>query len=165
MRFLADENVDQQIVTALRNAGHDVSYVAELEPGRDDAFVLDKANQENRLLITADKDFGEMIVHQQCLSTGVILLRLEGLSNQYKVALALRAIEENRDCLSGHLVVVEAGQTRTRPLKDFYESDEATLQKQRAVGERIAEGEYPERDSKPIWERTSQQRQRLERER
>jgi predicted nuclease of predicted toxin-antitoxin system len=117
MRFLADESIDQPIVAALRKAGYDVSYIAELEPGLDDAAVLAKANQEGRLLLTADKDFGEMVVRQQSLGTGVILLRLAGLSNQYKAALALRAIQENSDRLSGHLVVVRAERVRIRPLR------------------------------------------------
>ena len=117
MRFVADESVDLPIVQAIREAGYDVTYVAELAPGIDDATVLEEANREGRLLLTADKDFGEMVVRQQRLSTGVILLRLAGLSNQHKAVLTLRAIQENSDRLAGHLLVIGAGQVRIRPIR------------------------------------------------
>ena len=61
MNLLADEGVDRQIVALLRQAGHDVLYIAELEPGIADQTVFDKANRLNALLITADKDFGELV--------------------------------------------------------------------------------------------------------
>ncbi len=57
MKFLADENIDRQIVAALRQSGHDVTYVAELDPGITDDQVLDIATREGLLLLTADKDF------------------------------------------------------------------------------------------------------------
>ena len=117
MQFVADESVDQPIVQTLREAGYDVLYVAELAPGLDDAAVLDSANREGRLLLTADKDFGEIVVREQRLSTGVILLRLAGLSNQRKAMLTLRAIQENSDRLAGHLLVIGAGQARIRPIR------------------------------------------------
>jgi predicted nuclease of predicted toxin-antitoxin system len=117
MQFVADESVDQPIVQTLREAGYDVLYVAELAPGLDDAAVLDSANREGRLLLTADKDFGKIVVREQRLSTGVILLRLAGLSNQRKAMLTLRAIQENSDRLAGHLLVIGAGQVRIRPIQ------------------------------------------------
>ena len=117
MQFVADESVDQPIVQTLREAGYDVLYVAELAPGLDDAAVLDSANREGRLLLTADKDFGEIVVREQRLSTGVILLRLAGLSNQREAMLTLRAIQENSDRLAGHLLVIGAGQVRIRPIR------------------------------------------------
>ena len=61
MKFLADEGVDKQIVDRLRQDGHSVWYVAEMEPGISDDEVLTIANQENAILLTADKDFGELI--------------------------------------------------------------------------------------------------------
>jgi len=52
MNFLADESVDQQIVDRLREDGHTVVYVAEMDPGIDDKDVLNAANQQMALLIT-----------------------------------------------------------------------------------------------------------------
>jgi len=120
MQFVADESVDQPIVQTLREAGYDVLYVAELAPGLDDAAVLDSANREGRLLLTADKDFGEIVVREQRLSTGVILLRLAGLSNQRKAMLTLRAIQENAERLIGHIAVVGVGRVRVRPIRQWW---------------------------------------------
>lgn len=60
MNLLADESVDEQIVQRLRREGFDVSYVAEMEAGIPDELVLDRSNEANALLLTADKDFGEV---------------------------------------------------------------------------------------------------------
>ena len=80
MNFLADESVDQQIVDRLREDGHFVVYVAEMDPGIDDKDVLYAANQQMALLITADKGFGELVFRQRLVSKGVVLVRLAGLS-------------------------------------------------------------------------------------
>ncbi|HEY7213015.1 MAG TPA: DUF5615 family PIN-like protein [Thermoanaerobaculia bacterium] len=71
MRFLADESVDRQIVAQLRKQGHEVLYVAELDPGIDDVFILEQAVQLGSLLITADKDFGELVYRQKRARRGV----------------------------------------------------------------------------------------------
>ena len=61
MNFIADENIDKQIVDRLRSDGHSVLYVFEMDPGISDDQVLEIANKSNALLITADTDFGELI--------------------------------------------------------------------------------------------------------
>ncbi len=73
MKFLSDESVDRQIVDRLRQDGHSVSYVIEMEPGISDDTVLNLANKEAALLLTADKDFGEMVFRQGRSNQGVIL--------------------------------------------------------------------------------------------
>lgn len=57
MKFLADESVDYQIVDHLRQNGHEIWYVAEMEPGISDDAVLDEANKKMAILLTSDKDF------------------------------------------------------------------------------------------------------------
>jgi len=61
VNILADESIDRQIVDILRLDGHHVWYVSELDPGISDDDVLELANQNSAILITADRDFGEMI--------------------------------------------------------------------------------------------------------
>jgi predicted nuclease of predicted toxin-antitoxin system len=80
MNLFADEGVDRAVVDRLRQEGHDVVYVAELSPSIGDAQVLQQANDSGSLLITTDKDFGELVFRLGRLHTGVILLRLAGLS-------------------------------------------------------------------------------------
>jgi predicted nuclease of predicted toxin-antitoxin system len=70
MKLLADESVDQQIVDRLRKDGHEVWYVTEMEPGISDDLVLKKTNQEMAILLTADKDFGELVFRLNRISKG-----------------------------------------------------------------------------------------------
>ncbi|MCU0589183.1 MAG: DUF5615 family PIN-like protein [Syntrophobacteraceae bacterium] len=84
---MADENVDRQIVERLRQDGHEVWYVAEMDPGVSDQEVLTFANNEQAVLLTADKDFGELVYRQELVNPGVILLRLAGLSPDVKAEL------------------------------------------------------------------------------
>lgn len=64
----------------LRNEGHAVIYVAEMEPGITDDSVLNAANKESAVLVAADKDFGEIVFRQGRSSSGVVLIRLAGIS-------------------------------------------------------------------------------------
>ena len=84
MNLLCDEGVDRPIVSYLREQGHSIFYVAELEPGVDDQFVLSKSAELNAPLVTTDKDFGELVFRQKLTSAGVILLRLAGLTPDAK---------------------------------------------------------------------------------
>ena len=95
MNFVADEGVDRQIVERLRADGHSVLYVAEMAPGITDDVVLSRANQESALLLTADKDFGEMVYRQYRLASGVVLIRLAGLSSAQKTQIVASAIADH----------------------------------------------------------------------
>ena len=72
MKLFADESVDKSIVDRLREDGHTVSYIAELTPSIDDDAVLRQANQSGSLLITADKDFGELVFRMRRVHAGVV---------------------------------------------------------------------------------------------
>ena len=95
MNFLADEGVDRQIVSRLREAGHFVNYVAELEPGMSDDILLSQANQDNAVLLTADKDFGELVFRLRRHSYGIVLIRLPGLSPDKKGEIVLNTINKH----------------------------------------------------------------------
>ncbi|PYS92664.1 MAG: hypothetical protein DMF64_08285 [Acidobacteria bacterium] len=96
MNLLADENVDRQIVERLRLDGHEVLYIAEMERGISDETVLERANERAALLLTADKDFGELIFRARRLSTGgVVLLRLAGLSAEAKAEIVADAFRDH----------------------------------------------------------------------
>src|SRR5687768_2663010 len=95
MKFLADEGVDRQIVDMLRAAGHTVQYVAEMESGIADDLVLNRANEQGALLITEDKDFGELVFRQALVHHGVTLVRLHGLSSEAKAQIVADAIAQH----------------------------------------------------------------------
>jgi predicted nuclease of predicted toxin-antitoxin system len=115
MNLLADESVDRQIVERLRQDGHDVLYIAEIDPSVSDNAVLDLANKKNALLITVDKDFGEIVFRDGRLSSdGVVLLRLAGLSAENKVKIVSEAFQENMREFPGHFSVIAPGRIRIR---------------------------------------------------
>lgn len=72
MVFLADESCDFHIVRALRGAGHDVCAVSESSPRVEDSEVIALAAQQNRVLLTEDKDFGQLVFAAAAPSAGVV---------------------------------------------------------------------------------------------
>ncbi len=93
MNLLADESVDKSIVVRLRQDGYNVWYVTEISPSITDDMVLQQANDQQSLLITADKDFGEMVYRQGLVHTGVVLLRLAGLTATTKAAIVSKVFD------------------------------------------------------------------------
>ena len=75
MRFLADESCDFSVVRALRNAGHEVTAVAEISPRAEDTEVLRLAFREEKILLTEDKDFGQLVFAHSKKTRGVIFFR------------------------------------------------------------------------------------------
>ena len=114
MTLFADEGVDRQVVVRLRAEGHEVRYVAEMEPGIADDVVLKQSRETSSLLITADKDFGELVFRQGQATTGVLLLRLAGLTSPAKGAIVSAAIQDHGSELGGAFSVLSHGGLRIR---------------------------------------------------
>ena len=66
MNLLADENMARQVVERLRQDGHQIEYITEGPRGRDDTDIIDLANRSAAIVLTDDKDFGELVVRQVC---------------------------------------------------------------------------------------------------
>ncbi|MEM8901798.1 MAG: DUF5615 family PIN-like protein, partial [Bacteroidota bacterium] len=81
------------IVDAIRNRGHDITYIVEMERGISDEEVPKLATTENRILITRDKDFGELAFFKKKLHSGIILNRLAGLSGSRKIEILLSVLQ------------------------------------------------------------------------
>ena len=76
MRLLVDENFPGLAVKAIRSRGHELVWIREDAPGISDQAVLSRATTEGRILITFDKDFGEIAFRGgQEMARGIILLR------------------------------------------------------------------------------------------
>jgi predicted nuclease of predicted toxin-antitoxin system len=114
VKLVADEGVDRQIVEHLRQDGHEVLYVAELDPGIEDEIVLRMAMTEGALLITADKDFGELIFRQQRLSGGVFLIRLAGYPPNKKAELVAASLAEHGSEMLNAFTVLSPRNLRIR---------------------------------------------------
>ena len=116
MQFLADENFPAAAVSAIRAAGLDVTWVRTDSPGVDDEAVLAQAFRENRVLLTFDLDFGELVVHRGAASScGVVLFRIVGRA--LKVGDTVATTLRSRDDWEGHFSVVEPGRVRMRRLR------------------------------------------------
>jgi predicted nuclease of predicted toxin-antitoxin system len=114
VNFLVDENVDKQIADSLRLMGHNVEYVAEKDAGISDDEVLEMANEKTALLLTADKDFGELVFRQRRVTSGVVLIRLAGLSPTRKAEIVVSAIKKHGTELKNSFSVITPGSIRIR---------------------------------------------------
>ena len=116
MRFLADENVPRAAVEGLRGAGHDVSWVRTEAPGASDEEVLSRARREERVLVTLDKDFGELVLKRGAgASHGVVLIRLQAAGPRQLAASVVAALSARADW-EGHFSVVGEERVRMRRL-------------------------------------------------
>jgi predicted nuclease of predicted toxin-antitoxin system len=114
VNFLADESVDRPIVERLRRMGHATRAVAEMTPGIADHFVLRLANADGAMLLTADRDFGELVFRQHQVAEGVILIRLAGLTATRKAEVVAQAVTEHGAIMHGCFTVIEPGRVRIR---------------------------------------------------
>ena len=123
MRIIANENVSSTVIRDLRDRGHDVLSVKELMRAAADPSILARAQTETRLVLTHDKDFGELAFRSglpaQC---GVILLRLSGTDREGDNRRVIEALEGRSDW-EGQFSVVEQHRIRVRPLPGVRSSD------------------------------------------
>ncbi len=116
LRILADENISGRVVEALRSVGYDVVSIKQLFPGIRDTDVLRIAHEEQRRIMTQDKDFGELAVRLGLpASSGVLLIRV-GRGLPHDDAERIVAVVRSRTDWSGHFSVVDDERIRMRPL-------------------------------------------------
>ena len=116
MRFLADENFPLDAVDVLRKEGHQVGWIREDDPGSTDEKVLARAQLDNRILVTFDKDFGELAFRSRLpASCGIVLFRISTTSSEH-VARTVRDAISSRTDWSGHFSVVDNYRIRMIPL-------------------------------------------------
>lgn len=116
MRILANENVAGDAVARLRKDGHDVAWVRTDSPGAPDDANLARAVAEQRLLITFDKDFGQLVVRRgRTASCGVVLFRI-GMPSPETVATRVGDVLAQRTDWEGHFSVVDERRIRMVPL-------------------------------------------------
>ncbi|MFL6212527.1 MAG: DUF5615 family PIN-like protein [Blastocatellia bacterium] len=116
LKLLANENFPGDAVDALRANGHDVIWIRTEAPGISDEDVLALAMSGQRILITFDKDFGELAFRKKLtVASDVILFRIVPISASHIAAFAVRALESRSDW-AGHFSVVEESRIRMTPL-------------------------------------------------
>lgn len=116
MRFLADENIPLATVSVLRQQGHDVVWIHTDAPGSSDQEILVRAQAEERIILTFDKDFGELAFRYGLpAKSGIILFRTP-LSSPSSVTSIVTTAIATRSNWSGLFTVVETDRVRLRPL-------------------------------------------------
>jgi predicted nuclease of predicted toxin-antitoxin system len=116
MRIIANENVSATVIRELRRRGLDVVSVKESMRSAPDHVVLKRAAEENRLVITHDKDFGVLAFRWRLpAASGVILFRLSGDNPEADNQRILSVLDQRTDW-ADHFSVVTDDRIRVRSL-------------------------------------------------
>ncbi|MCW3984360.1 MAG: DUF5615 family PIN-like protein [Candidatus Bathyarchaeota archaeon] len=116
MKFLADENISTKVVNNLKNKGIDIVSVKEINAGLGDEAVLEIANAQNRILLTFDDDFGELIYRRKLKAYGIVLLRFLPKSTQQIYEILSNVLDAQNE-LEGNFVIVTENRIRIHRLR------------------------------------------------
>ena len=114
MRIVADENLAYRMVKALRNEGFEVISIEEDVPSIPDNNVLSVAVKEDALLITEDKDFGDLVMLHKLPHRGILLLRLSGIETDEKIVRTLDVLRTYGEELKDSFTVLDVRRVRLR---------------------------------------------------
>ncbi len=112
MRFLVDECAGTSVADWLKSGKHDVFSVFEQWRGATDEAILEKCQQENYILITSDKDFGEMVFRNQKIHNGVILVRCEPNIFSKRIEVLKKLLQNYPNNLQNNFIVVTNDKVR-----------------------------------------------------
>jgi len=117
LKFLADVNMEKPIIDWLLKEGYDIKWIPDFDFKMNDESLLNMANREKRILITNDKDFGELTFLQRKVSTGIILMRFKGQLVKDKLIILPKIFRIHSDRLLGHFTVVTKKKIRFIPME------------------------------------------------
>jgi predicted nuclease of predicted toxin-antitoxin system len=116
LKLVIDESVGHPIIERLRHEGYDIQAIEDAAPGADDTIVLDIATRSGGILMTEDKDFGDLIYQRHLpLGAGVILLRLEGMPTADKCDHIAAVMHSRGAEMTGAFTVISTKLVRIRP--------------------------------------------------
>jgi predicted nuclease of predicted toxin-antitoxin system len=118
IKFIADVNVEKPIVEYLSKQGYDIKWIPDINCEMTGDELLELANKEKRILITNDKDFGELIFLQKRLTTGIILFRVKIQKSQEKMKLMKKLLMGYREKFFNHFIVITKDRIRLIPIGD-----------------------------------------------
>lgn len=116
IKFLADEGFSFSITSILKEKGLNVKWVGDISPGVSDRVVYDIAQQEDRIILTEDKDFGELAVRFRLKVRGVVILRISSKEKDLRNERVFELLERFPEKLEGHLIIIDSQKFRFRPL-------------------------------------------------
>lgn len=119
LRFLADESFDARVITALRAAEHDVQAIVEDSPGAQDRLIIEQARQEARILLTEDRELGQLVYADRLArGGGVLLVRCPQAARSDLPARIVAVVAAHGARLAGHHAVWTPGRLRLRRTGD-----------------------------------------------
>lgn len=118
MRYLVDECLGQSMVSQLRDRGNDVAWVREVASGMSDEDVLAWSFRDERVLITEDFDYGQLIYERDLEAYGVVIVRLSAFAGSWieVVSTVVGLLEKAQRKLAGNLTIIGSTRIKSRPL-------------------------------------------------
>jgi len=112
LRFLIDIGVGIKVEHWLKDNGYDMRSMRDIDPKAADVDILKIAVAESRMIVTMDKDFGELVYKSREPHTGVLILRLENATGGEKAEVVKTILHEHQDKLNERFCVFQAGRLR-----------------------------------------------------
>ena len=119
LKFIADVNVEKTIVDYLVENNYDVKWIPDYDCKMSDETLLKKARAEKRVLITNDKDFGELTFLQKSVSQGIILFRCKGSSAKEKISLLDTILNKYNNKILKSFIVITRKRIRFISLEEL----------------------------------------------
>ncbi|MBI4688664.1 MAG: DUF5615 family PIN-like protein [Nitrospirae bacterium] len=114
MKFLVDVGVGKKVERWLKENGYDVKSVRDINPKEKDAEILNFAAAEGRMVITMDKDFGELVYNSGRLHSGVMILRLDDANGSRKAEIVKKILTGYSDKIWNKFCVFQNGRLRIK---------------------------------------------------
>ena len=115
MKFIVDESTGKSIADFLREK-HDTVFVGTEMKSASDSDIMERALSEDRVIVTNDKDFGELAIREGKDAEGILLLRLQIETPENKKKALENLLEEHREKIRGNLLIAREDQIKTREL-------------------------------------------------
>jgi predicted nuclease of predicted toxin-antitoxin system len=116
LRFFVDAGVGRSVEQSLHEEGHDVKAVRDVDPCMKDEEIIRMAAWEKRIVITMDKDFGELVYHSSMRHCGVLLLRMEDAAAAKKVQIVQHILANYGDQLTDSFCVFQNNKLRIKKI-------------------------------------------------
>jgi len=114
LKFLVDVGVGRAVEDLLRSYGYDIKAVRDVDPGAKDSDILDIAVSEGRMVVTMDKDFGELVHKLSMKHSGVLVLRMENANGVEKATVIRDILAKYEAEISGKFCVYQDSRLRVR---------------------------------------------------
>ena len=118
IKFLADEGFSFPITSILKEMGYDVIWIGDFASGADDTKVFEISQKDGRIILTEDKDFGELAIRFKCKTSGIIFLRIEPDQKELRKQKMLDLVRNFSNKLKGHLTIIDEQKFRFRKIME-----------------------------------------------